>query len=192
MAAVCRSKSKKPHYPASQICEDVEPDHQATVLTIPNFRTLPIEPRLKLADEDVIMEVDTAASVSLMPVEQWRSLQLPNPMERTKCVLRTYAGEVIPTHSKVLVEVEHMNQKKTIRVPLLIVGGTGPALLGRDCLNDTTGTISMLSLNSDQWQPSLQDILARHEAVFQPGLGTMKGMWASVHVTPGSTPKFLK
>ena len=136
LAAVCRSKSKKPHYPASQICQDVEPDDQATVLTIPNFRTLPIEPRLKLVDEDVIMEVDTAASVSLMPVEQWRSLQLPNPMEPTKCVLRTYTGEVIPTHSKVLVEVEHMNQKKTIRVPLLIVGGTGPALLGRDWLND--------------------------------------------------------
>ena len=86
LAAVCRSKSKKPHYPASQICQDVEPDHQATVLTIPNSRTLPIEPRLKLVDEDVIMEVDTAASVSLMPVEQWRSLQLPNPMEPTKCV----------------------------------------------------------------------------------------------------------
>ena len=88
-------------------------------------------------------------------------------------------------------EVEHRNQRKTL--PLLIVGGTGPALLGRDWLNDIQlDWHNIHALHSDQWQSSLQDILARHKAVFQPGLGAMKGMWASIHVTPGSTPKFLK
>ena len=73
LANVCRSKSWKPQstQQAKYIneFENVEPDDQATVLTIANPRTLPIKARLTLAGEEVAVEVDTGASVSLMPIE---------------------------------------------------------------------------------------------------------------------------
>ena len=196
LAPVCRSKSRKTSTTAQakfvSECQVEEPVDEATVLTIGPNRTPPITIQLELAGQEVQMEVDTGASVSLMPSHQWLSLQLGTTLEQTQCVLRTYTGEVIPTCGKlkVLVEVKHMNQTK--KLPLLIVEGSGPALLGRNWLKELQlDWHNIHALQTDQWQSSLQEILLHHGAVFQPGLGTMKAV-ATITLSPGSVPKFLK
>ena len=70
---------------------------------------------------------------------------------------------------------------------LLIVAGCGPTLMGRDWL-------SRIRLN---WQQihhlcteSLQAVLARYPAVFQEGLGTLKGYQANIHVDPDAVLRY--
>ena len=78
------------------------------------------------------------------------------------------------------------------KLPLLIVEGSGPALLGRNWLKELQlDWHNIHALQTDQWQSSLQEILLHHGAVFQPGLGTMKAV-ATITLSPGSVPKFLK
>ena len=115
------------------------------------------------------MELDTGASVSLMPEEQWRSLQLATPMEHSQCVLRTYTGEIIPTCGRDHVEVDHNGQTRTL--PLLIVQNTGPTLLRRNWLSTMKlDWHNIRAINSEPWQATLRDTLDRHRDLFKPGL----------------------
>ena len=67
-------------------------------------------------------------------------------------------------------------------MPLLIVGGSGPTLFGRDWL-------SHIQLN---WREiHYESVLARYPSVFKEGLGTLKGFQAKLHVDPHATPQFI-
>ena len=72
-------------------------------------------------------------------------------------------------------------------MPLLIVQGSGPTLLGRDWL-------SQIRLDWKQIHRvhtlSLQAVLNRHPAVVEEGLGTLKGFKAKIYVDPTAQPKF--
>ena len=198
LATVCRSRLKRvtvdSSFQAKHVSEDQEEcvvEDDATILTVSNARTPPLLVSLKLDGKDVTMELDTGASVSLMLEEQWRSLQLETPMEHSQCVLRTYTGEVIPTCGRVHVEVHHNGQTRTL--PLLIVQNTGPALFGRNWLSAMKlDWHNIQAINSEPWQATLRDTLDRYEDLFKPGLGTMKDITATIHLKPGTIPRFLK
>ena len=78
------------------------------------------------------MEVDTGAVVSIIsdknniPDLQKLTLQ-PSP-----ATLRTYTGETISVLGELLVKTEHNAQNATM--PLLVVQGDGPGLIGRNWL----------------------------------------------------------
>ena len=72
-------------------------------------------------------------------------------------------------------------------MPLLLVGGSVPTLLGRDWL-------SQLQLN---WREirhahsaSFQSVLGLCPSVFKEGLGTLKGFHAKIHVDLHAKPEF--
>lgn len=72
---------------------------------------------------------------------------------------------------------------------LLVVKGDGPALLGRDW-------IQQLKLN---WSgvnkvapDSFEELCDRFPEVFQPSLGKLTGIKAKLHVVSGAVPKFCK
>ena len=74
LATVCRSRSKRvtvdSSFQAKHVSEDQEEcvfEDDATILTVSNARTPPLLVSLKLDGKDVTMELDTGASVSLMP-----------------------------------------------------------------------------------------------------------------------------
>ena len=84
-----------------------------------------------------------------------------------------------------------MKQREIL--PLVIVEGMGPVLPGRNWLNATHLDWQQTHMISpDQWQNALSASLDQYSEVFQPGLGSMKGIQAAIHLTPGATPKFLK
>ena len=72
-------------------------------------------------------------------------------------------------------------------IPLLIVAGSGPTLMGRDWL-------SKICLNWHKIHhvhtPSLQAVLDRYPTVFQSGLGTLRGYKAKIYVDPTPVPRF--
>ena len=58
------------------------------------------------------MEEDTGASVSLIPLQQWKSLGIPNDLDPVRCTLRTYTGESVAVLGQVQVKVRYQQQER--------------------------------------------------------------------------------
>ena len=67
--------------------------------------------------------------------------------------------------------------------------GEGPSLLGRNWLYEL-----QLKWQEIFWlhNASLSQVLEKHKAVFEPGLGTFTGFTAKINVDPSATPKYCK
>lgn len=87
------------------------------------------------------------------------------------------------------VKIEDKGIAKTLAV--VVVKGSGLSLVGR-------GWIKALKVG---WQPvhkiddraeTLQEVLSRHETVFQDELGMLKGFTAKIHVANDAKPCFYK
>ncbi|XP_023192425.1 uncharacterized protein K02A2.6-like [Xiphophorus maculatus] len=98
-------------------------------------------------------------------------------------------GEKITVVGVAQVEVRYANQKKTL--PLVVVKGTGPNLLGR-------GWLEKLKLKWDEIRhvrteaQGLQEVLLRHEEVFKEELGMLRGAQATIRVSADAHPTFYK
>ena len=92
-------------------------------------------------------------------------------MSPTGITLRSYSGESIPVLGCVDVNVKYGGQKANL--PLVVVKRQGPSLLGRNWL-------CHLRLNWHEifWSHnlSLKEVLEKHKAVFEMGLGKSLGM----------------
>ena len=75
------------------------------------------------------------------------------------------------------------DEGNTKRLPIQVLEGDGPSLLGRNWLKDIKlnwRTIKKLSNNLDS-------MLEEHKDVFKDELGTIKGVKAKLFVKPGSS-----
>ena len=85
------------------------------------------------------------------------------------------------------VNVTYGDQHK--QLPLLVVSGKGPSLLGRDWLKKITlWWKEIFQVHED----TLDQMLEEHSEVFQDGLGTLNGFQAKIYVDPSAQPKFSK
>ena len=143
---------------------------------------------LDINNTSVSMEIDTGASLSILSDKMFKSLDPVPPLESTTIKLNTYLGESLPILGKTHVIVCHNNNTYTL--PVLVVKGSGPCLLGRDWLR-------ALKLN---WQKifqvrshdKLQELLQKYSHVFTEELGAYKGAEVTIHVKPNAKPKFFK
>ena len=132
------------------------------------------------------MELDTGASVSLISTNVWQSKLKRMPLESTSIVLKTYTGEKLELEGQAMVQVKYHDQEA--KLPLLVIKGTGPSLLGRNWLQAIRlnwGEIKHVSSELDQ-------LIAKFPEVFKEGLGTVKGCQVKLSVKEGAKPKFFK
>ena len=103
-----------------------------------------------------------------------------------KSVLRliSYTGQQLKTLGMVGTEVQYQNHTRL--VPLIVVEGNGPSLLGRDLIRE----FSVMKISERNL--TVQDVLSKHEEVFKKELGTLKGAKAKIHVPEGATPRYFK
>ena len=91
------------------------------------------------------------------------------------------------SYSEQLIVVRGCCQSQSGVLPLLIVEGDGPTLLGRDWL-------SQINLNWRQihfvHSPNLQSLLSCCSSVFQKGLATLKCFKTKIFVDPNAVPRF--
>ena len=88
-------------------------------------------------DKLVEMEVDTGASASLISEKLLNDIcTAENRPNLVHCIdiLKVYPGQLMKSKGAIVVEVEHNQQEK--KLSFLVVPGKGPALLGRDWLNE--------------------------------------------------------
>ena len=79
------------------------------------------------------MEVDTGAAVLLVSEETYCYMWPQKSLQQAATVLRIYSGEQLSVCGCVNVEVVYGHQQLTL--PLLVIKGNGPSLLGKDWLS---------------------------------------------------------
>nr|XP_050043718.1 uncharacterized protein K02A2.6-like [Dermacentor andersoni] len=145
------------------------------------------------------MELDTGAAVSVI---SWREFQRLFPRKRLQPAslkLRTYTGAIVKPKGLAKVVVRHNDQ--CVELPLYVVDSTGPALLGREWLQDirldwkNLVFFNHLGLSreiSKHWQEKLEAMLESHSELFKDELGTITEEQAELVLREGSQPKFVK
>ena len=82
--------------------------------------------------------------------------------------MKAYDGVEIPVYGDVCLSVTYDQQEKVL--PLIVVDGDGPPLLGRNWLKQLKlNWISIFLLSKIE---TLSGVLKRHKTVFSEGLGT--------------------
>ena len=105
-------------------------------------RTDPICVTVSLNNVDHTMEVDTGATLSVISEETHNSLWSKDvcpPLRPTLARLKTYTGEQIKVMGTISVDVCYNDQ--TYNLDLNVVKGSGPSLLGRDWMHNSTGLV---------------------------------------------------
>ena len=109
-------------------------------------------------------------------------------MRSTKVKLKAYNGVQIQVYEEVWLPVVYDQQKRVL--PLIVVDGDGPPLLGRNWLKELQLNWHNIFLVSKT--ETLSEILRRHDKVFNKGLGTIKGFKADIKLQDNANSVFCK
>ena len=133
--------------------------------------------------------MDTGAAVSLIGHDKFQEL-FPK-LSLTK-FLRTYTRERLDVRGEVQVEACYGEQKKSL--PLIVIDGSGPMLLGRNWLEHIRldwGTLGVAAIHHTA-ADALAPILDRYAIVFDEDLGCITPYKANLQLQPDARPKFHK
>ena len=133
------------------------------------------------------MELDTGAAVSLMSEKTYRKMFPVMSLQESRTVLKTYSGEPLRVIGQRECRVKIAGQ--SAKLPLIVVAGDGPSLLGRNWLQVIR--LDWMKINPVK-QCQVSEVLQRHETLFQPGLGMLQGYEAKIIVDPEARPRFCK
>ena len=161
------------------------------VFTIKSSKQKEITVNLEIEGHPQKMELDTGASVSILSETDYYDNFHTKPLKPSNVMLKTYTNETVPVLGEIHVMVCYGDQIKTL--PLVIVKGSGPALLGRNWLEELTldwGKIKFIPANNGN--PSINELLNKYPSVFDQKCGTMKGVTVKLSVKDGSNPVFYK
>ena len=153
----------------------------------------PLLATLRIQGAHVEMEIDTGATLSVMTYDTysntWNGDQAP-PIKPTTANLRTYTGEAIKVVGAIDVDVEYEGQQAKLN--LVIVDGKGPSLLGRDWLHHIRLDWAQFHKVDAEQSVQLEQILSKHAALFEPGLGKIAGTKAKFYLKKDAKPKFCR
>nr|XP_037273188.1 uncharacterized protein LOC119165101 [Rhipicephalus microplus] len=148
----------------------------------------PYEVEVQIAGQLVKMQVDTGAAVSLVPECVYQQLKQPPQLEKCEMKLKTYGRATLQVKGQAEVLVDYKRQRKVL--PIIVVPGEKPALLGRDWIANLG--MDLNSIHEVHAQPSVDSILSRYASVFSPGLGLIKCYQAKLVLKEGSMLVFCK
>ena len=137
------------------------------------------------------MEIDTGSAMTLISQatfsKLWSQGNAP-VLESTPIRLRTYSGEELKVVGRAVVRVGS-GGKEVKELELVVVSSKSPSLLGRDWLGRLRldwREIRMLDVTPD----ALEAVLSKHSNLFRDKLGTIRGITAKLHISPGLKPRF--
>ena len=199
IAKVCRSKAKgrqqgKTHQLTRE--EDLdEPDDETGTYSLYSTSskvTDPIAVTVAVNQAELRMEIDTGASASVISEATYQQLWKGNlpPLQKTSIKLRTYTGETLKILGWIQVRVDYQGQVE--QLPLLVVHGTGPSLLGKDWMSKIRLDWGRLLHTIQVDTADVDTVLQKHATVFKNELGLVKNMTAKIHVDAQAKPRFCK
>ena len=148
-----------------------------------------VEP--EMGEDDLQLEIDTGASFSIISETQRNAVFPHVPMQKsTVPPLNTYTKEPIPILGQLNVDVRYGEQQGDL--PLIVVGGDGPCLLGRNWLNHIRLDWREIFAIAVEEPENLEALLEKHSELFKEELGTISSLKASLQVQPNARPRFFK
>ena len=177
IARACMSMPRPPHRAQgnrqqTHLLTEVENNSSDTdpaypLFNVTNTSTKPLLVTVELNQAPVEMEVDTGASVSLISKDTydrlWPTLTTAPAIQKSDILLRTYTGEHLEVVGSVSVDVHYKEQMA--HLPLTVVAGGGPSLLGQDWLQHIR--LDWKALHLVRKPATLADLLDRHKALFR-------------------------
>ncbi|KAI2645031.1 Transposon Tf2-9 polyprotein [Labeo rohita] len=129
------------------------------------------------------MQLDTGEAVSLMSELSYKEFLAHFPLNKTSMQLITYSGERIPLLRSVDVPVQY--EKQNVTLPLVIVKGERPPVLGRNWLEKITldwpkmFSVEKAEVASD---PAVKAVLRQHKDHYkpEPGGGNTEDLFAKL------------
>ena len=101
-------------------------------------------------------------------------------------ILKTYSGETLKVLGKTEVSVKLDSQESNL--PLYVVEGNGPLLLGKNWLSTVKLNWGLIKHGSSD----LDQVNNKHSSLFDKSMGCLKGTQAKLNLKEGTTPKFRK
>ena len=152
----------------------------------------------------ITMELDTGSAVTLISNELYKRHFAELPLQPTSTVLRGFSGTQIRPEGVLSVRVDH-NGQSAQSMRLYVVECQTPALFGRDWLQAIR--LNWAEIHELQHQPwihsnaaadfiskvrnsSVQQLITKYGAVFEPGIGLLKAPPATFKLKE-HTPRFI-
>ena len=119
------------------------------------------------------MELDTGASVTVIPEEMWEKELGSVPLVESSVTLKSYSGHAIPVVGETTVHVQYQTQQ--VNLPIVVTKGKGLALMGRDWLSKLKLDWHQISniQQANPPKPKLEDIVQLFPKLFDGKIGTI-------------------
>ena len=151
----------------------------------------PITVQLKLNGQQVLMQVDTGAAVSIIAEATQQKLFPDAHPEQSPVQLQTYTAESLAVLGTIEVQVKYGNCVG--KQVLFAVSWNGPTLLGYDWLMAIRLNWQSLGVATVQnTSLTLKSVLDKYSDVFKKELGTLKGFKAKLTLKPDSKPQLCR
>ena len=201
IAPVCRTKKtnltrrgqkpveRKAKYVAKADETESDPE-EFQLFTLGTKASRPITVDMRVEGRPLTMEVDTGAAVSIIS-ERTKAEVLPQmQLQSSNVILKTYTDQRMSVMGQLMVKVTYGQQNK--HLPLLVVQGEGPSLLGRNWLTDIKLNWKEIGTIARVEEDSLDTLLEKHKELFKDELGTIRNYQAELQLQPEARPKFFK
>ena len=177
------------------INSDEEEEDMNVLYKMDYGRTKPIKIEIHLNGVPVVMEVDTGASLTVVNEITFNEIKSRCPslkLEASKIKFRTFTGQIVPALGEVYVAYDN----QVAELPLFVVAGNKPCLLGRNWLQtirlNWPAILKLTPSPMSKPNEGLGQLLDQYSEVFDNSLGTMKGAKAHIYLKDDVEPKFCK
>ena len=148
-----------------------------------------------IGEQPIRMEVDTGAVVSVASERVYKQGLQKYPLKATAMELRDYHGAQLKLRGVIQVSVKY--EEQNYQLPLVIVEGGRPILMGRNWLeviklNWKKICTIQTDPSAEEVHESVEEVLNRHSTVFEGGCGTIRQFKATIHLKPDARPVFKK
>ncbi len=151
--------------------------------------TPPIEVTVQIEEKNLMLEIDTGAAVSIISETTRHSCFPKLTLKKSDIILKTYTDQPLNVMGELQVNVSYGDQRA--QLPLIVVAGNGPNLMGRNWLKQIQlHWQSIATVRNDS--SSLKTLLKQHDALFKEELGMIQPHKATLHIQADATPKFFK
>ena len=156
----------------------------------------PVFVELSVNGNVVRMELDTGAAVSVMSLAMYQRVTTSQKkLGKSTLKLKTYTGELVEPEGVGVVTVLYKSQRYSL--PVTVVKGNVPALLGRDWITKLQLNWKELfpaeaTVNQLESDDRVNALLSEFPELFSGKLGCLKGFRVHIPVPENAVPKFFK
>ncbi|KAG1927827.1 K02A2.6-like [Pimephales promelas] len=179
--------------------EEKSASDEEGIFTVHSFKepeipkVAPLTITLAVNESNIPFEVDTGCGVTVMNGSNFSKLWTKHKIPELKTCslkLKTYTGQTLAVLGSAQVEVRHKGVLK--KLPVVVVPGTGPNLLGRGWIKEFGMEWEAIHKIQGMENITLTEVLSQHSELFKEELGELRGPPAKIYVDKEVVPRFFK